>query len=149
MRAISALILGLATQALSIPNIPLVSTLETTSTTCKNYTDTFDDLKSNPLIQLNRVGVYNDLTWEAWIYFVSASTPCCNDNNVQHLAGKGLIDTVNGIIPAFGNQISATGPSSDLLQLGVLTLAPFGNIVASPAKSFDLYSLYFVSEVKG
>ncbi|KAI1268164.1 hypothetical protein F5Y18DRAFT_377618 [Xylariaceae sp. FL1019] len=130
MHFASLFALGLMGQAEGVPNIPLVSTLEHAFrpyTACQNYTDTFDDLKPDPIIQKNRIGHYNGLDWEAWIYF-----------------GTGLDGTtVNGVIPESGDQIAATGPSSDLLQIGVVTLTPFGNIVASPAKSFDLYSFYF------
>ncbi|KAI1327792.1 hypothetical protein F5Y16DRAFT_420713 [Xylariaceae sp. FL0255] len=122
MRLSTALVLGLASRALGLPS---TTRDEGVYPTCKNYTDTFDDLVPNPTIQKDIIGTYNGLTWQAFIYF-----------------GEGG-DFVNGVIPQSGTQIAATGPSSDILQFSLFTTTPFGNIVASPSKSFDLYSFYF------
>jgi hypothetical protein len=51
-----------------------------------------------------------------------------------------LLGTVGGIIPESSPNVAAATILNDLVQLGQLTLQPFGNITASPSAYFDIYS---------
>ncbi|KIW73561.1 hypothetical protein PV04_01666 [Phialophora macrospora] len=51
-----------------------------------------------------------------------------------------LLGTLGGIIPQSSPNLASATILNDLLQLGPLTLQPFGNITASPSKYFDIYS---------
>lgn len=54
-----------------------------------------------------------------------------------------MTGSTGGVIPHSDGQDIVVGVGNDATQLGSVTLNPFGNIVASPSKSFDLYSFWF------
>ncbi|EMC95473.1 hypothetical protein BAUCODRAFT_149440 [Baudoinia panamericana UAMH 10762] len=93
---------------------------------CKSYVDTYDDIPASTLLPtLTPVNIYNGLDYGGF------------------LAAQPIVGTA-GIVPkSLPNNAVAT-LSQDILELGSLSLNPFGTIAAaSGTKSFNLVSFYF------
>ncbi|KAK5125933.1 hypothetical protein LTR85_011288 [Meristemomyces frigidus] len=96
---------------------------------CQSYTDTYDDLSSNPLLPTTEVGTYHGLTYSAFV------------------VDEPLVGT-SGIVPTSSPNVAAATMQQDELQLGSLSLNPFGTIAtASGTKAFDLRSFYFAYQL--
>ncbi|EMC93118.1 hypothetical protein BAUCODRAFT_158882 [Baudoinia panamericana UAMH 10762] len=91
---------------------------------CKSYDDTYDNIAvlTGTLPQLNPITLYNGLTYEAW----QTSQP------------------TNGVIAHSKPNVAAAAMEGDLVQLGVVTLNPFGSMTLAPGtKAFDAKSFFF------
>jgi len=92
---------------------------------CLTYTDKYDDLTSNVLLPTTSVGNYHGLKYGAFV------------------VTEPIIGT-SGIVPDSSPNIASATMQQDELQLGSLSLNPFGTIAAaSGTKAFDLKSFYF------
>lgn len=114
-----SLIAALASAAVAAP-------LDERSFYCTEYVDKYDNLATNPLLPLvSPIGTYDGLKYDGWVI----------SDNANAILGLKAQSNPNTI---------AASLQTDELQLGSLSLVPFGSIeAAAPTKAFDLQSFYF------
>ncbi|OCT53474.1 hypothetical protein CLCR_10692 [Cladophialophora carrionii] len=121
---IAVLLLPLLILFSLVNSLPAPTESPESGKTCTNLTDTFDEAGFVLVPQLAPVGMYHGHTYGG---FATSSE-------------SKLLGTIGGVNAESSPNVASSTILNDLIQLGQLTLQPFGNITASPSQYFDIYS---------